>query len=68
MKFRMYCCDTCNFTQYHSLRYCPKCPGKLKLVVKEIEHPSSFKTEQDIHDYLKSRGLEYYGEYPKFHK
>lgn len=62
----MYVCDSCKFSQYHPIRYCPKCPGRLRLVKKEIPHPEKFKTEEDLQRHVESQGLEYFGEYARF--
>jgi hypothetical protein len=61
-------CERCNFAMYHPILYCPRCPGRMKLVQRDIPHPDSFRTEQDIKDHLKTQGLDYFGEYPKFPK
>ena len=59
----MYVCDSCGYARYHSLTYCPKCPGKL--TKKDIPHPpdresgSCFKTAKERTEWLKGQGLDY---------
>lgn len=59
----MYVCDLCGYARYHSLSYCPKCPGRL--TKKDIPHPpdrasgSCFKTAKEQTEWLKEQGLDW---------
>lgn len=59
-----YICDRCNFTHFHPLTYCPKCPGKLQR--RDIPMPATpCKTEREFDESIRAQGLDYIGEYPK---
>jgi hypothetical protein len=61
---RMYVCDLCGWGHFHPLIYCQKCPGKLRLQVREVPMPSGqFETQRDIQSHLKTQGITWTGEY-----
>lgn len=59
----MYVCDRCNFSHFHPLNYCPKCPGLMHR--RRVSMPESpCKTTDEFDEFIRAQGLDYIGEFP----